>query len=159
MAKHISPRGRSFQEQRLAACEAKLKVCSLQTAAILNNFCSILSNRVAVTEGYFSLPAAQQLHLTSAISAGTFRHEKLCCMVVTQLETSSHRLAAIFEEYLRAHYRLRKRFPSLEETTEYTWVMQIPIYLDQKLIFFVTISNIFMLLRFQSVLTPKYKFC
>jgi len=119
MPKHVSKLGRLSLEKQLAACKVSLDLCSLKSSVILKIFLCLLTYKEAVKNGYPSLPSARQAELAAAISFGIFRHEKLFSVVVWQLETISHHLAASFKEYLRLHMCLYCKYPTPDETAEY----------------------------------------
>jgi cell division protein FtsB len=120
MVKKMSPRGRFNLEQRLAAYEVRLTIASLRATSVLQKIRRLLSERSAVTDGYSSLSKERRAELENAISTGTFRHEKLCCLLIKQLEDSSEDLGTSFEVYLRTYRRLFSTYPSCEESQETT---------------------------------------
>ena len=120
MSKRMSPRCRSALEQRLETHKAKLHFLRCNMKDGLRTFQSLLRHQKAVANGYSALPESKQVELASAISAGKFRSEKLCCIVVSELEKSSNEFADIFHMYLRTHRRLRGSYPTNEEAEEYT---------------------------------------
>lgn len=120
MLKRTSPRCRSFLQQRISAYEVKLHMLSSNIADILRKFHSLLKHQKAVANGYAALPESKKTELASAIAAGKFRSEKLCCILMSELEKSSTKFADEFHIYLRTHKQLHGSYPTDEQTKDYT---------------------------------------
>ena len=118
MTKRFSPRGQAAMENRLGAQELRLRVCNIQTATVLQRLRTILVERQAVEDGFLTLSQQRRVELANVILAGTSRHEKLCLVILGQLDTIANVLAERFEVYLHTYKRLFGAQPTEDDVRE-----------------------------------------
>jgi hypothetical protein len=118
MPKRFSTRGQTALEERLAAQEVRTGVFHTKAATVLHKMQTIFAERNAVEVGFSSLSAERKGELGEVISAGTFRHERLCLLLTGQLDIVGNLLATSFEEYLHTFRRLYGGKPTYDDVSE-----------------------------------------
>ena len=118
MPKRFSTRGQTALEERLAAQEVRTGVFYTKAATVLQKMQTIFAERHAVEVGFSSLSAERRAELGEVISAGTFRHHRLCLLLTSQLDIVGNLLASSFDDYLHTYRRLYGGKPTYDDVSE-----------------------------------------